>query len=190
VFFEKPFIRSEIRPLFMYQSLARHARRGACARGQNVQVARWKCAGPSGAARDHRHRTATWTSKPDATLTGSGWADISLGLKYAVIDDRDNQFILTPGLELELPTGNQRVFQGNGSGEWDLFLASAKGWGDITLMGNIGARLPMNMAQETAQLHYSVQLAHHTHKYFVPFVAANAFTSSTRASRCPGRRGF
>lgn len=182
VFFEEPFIRSEVRPLFMYQSLGKTLPVGGAYApvGGSVQLyaveIRW-------AVTDRLAIIATKDGyvdfKPKGALAGakaSGWADISLGLKYAVIDDRDNQFILTPGVELELPTGNQRVFQGNGSGEWDLFLASAKGWGDITLMGNIGARLPMNMAQETAQLHYSVQLAHHTHKYFVPFVAANAFT--------------
>jgi hypothetical protein len=180
VFFEEPFIRSEIRPLFIYQSLGKTLPVGGAyvPVGGSVQVyaveVRW-------AVTDRLAIIATKDGyvdfKPDATLTkASGWADISLGLKYAVIDDRENQFILTPGVELELPTGNQNVFQGNGSGEWDVFVSGAKGWGNLTLMGNVGARLPMNMAQETAQLHYSAQLAHHTHKYFVPFIAANAFT--------------
>lgn len=195
VFFEEPFIRSEVRPLFIYQNLGKTLPvAGAYVPvGGSVQVyameIRW-------AVTERLAIIATKDGyvdfKPNATLArDSGWADISLGLKYAVIDDRDNQFILTPGVELELPTGNQGVFQGNGSGEWDVFLAAAKGWGDFSLMGNVGARLPMNLAQETTQLHYSAQLAHHTHKYFVPFVAANAFTVLNTGNQLPlGVEGF
>ena len=117
--------------------------------------------------------------KPKGALAGlksTGWADISLGLKYAAIDDKENQFILTPGFELELPIGSRDVFQGNGLGEWDLFLAAAKGWGDVSLMGNVGARVPNNMARDTMQLHYSAQLAYHASRYFMPFLAANGFS--------------
>ncbi|MBI5801799.1 MAG: transporter [Verrucomicrobia bacterium] len=199
VFFEEPFIRSEIRPLFMYQHLGKTLPVGGAGAtvpvGGNVQVyameIRWAVT----------ERLAIIATKdgyvnfnPAATLTkASGWADISLGLKYAVIDDRENQFILTPGVELELPTGNRDVFQGNGQGEWDIFLAAAKGWGDLTLMGNIGARVPNNMARDTAQLHYSAQLGYHAHRYFVPFVAANGFTVLNAGQQEPfalGVEGF
>lgn len=195
VFFEEPFIRSEVRPLFMYQRLGRTLPVGGAyvPVGGSVQVyaleVRW-------AITERLAILATKDGyvdfKPDTTLTrASGWADISLGLKYAVMDDRENQFILTPGVELELPTGNRDVFQGNGQGEWDIFLAAAKGWGDLTLMGNIGARVPNNMTRDTAQLHYSAQLAYHAHKYFLPFVAANAFTVLNAGNQLPlGVEGF
>lgn len=195
VFFEEPFIRSEVRPLFMYQNLGKTLPVGGAYApvDGSLQVyameIRW-------AVTERLAIIATkdgWVDfKPDATLTkASGWADISLGLKYALIDDKENQFILTPGVELELPTGNRNVFQGNGHGEWDLFVSAAKGWGDLSLMGNIGARVPNNMARDTAQLHYSAQLAHHTHRYFVPFIAANAFTVVNSGSQLPlGVEGF
>lgn len=189
VFFEEPFIRSEIRPLFIYQNLGKQLPVGGAyvPVGGSVQVyameVRW-------AVSDRLAIIATkdgWVDfKPDATLTkASGWADISLGLKYALIDERANEFILTPGIELELPTGNRDVFQGNGQGEWDIFLAAAKGWGDFTLMGNVGARVPNNMTRDTAQLHYSAQFAHHTHKHFLPFIAANAFTVLNAGNQLP-----
>lgn len=195
VFFEEPFIRSEIRPLFMHQSLGKTLPVGGAyvPVGGSVQLyameIRW-------AVTERLAIIATkdgWVDfKPDATLTkASGWADISLGLKYAVIDDRENQFILTPGVELELPTGKRSVFQGNGSGEWDVFLSTAKGWGDLSLMGNVGARVPNNMARDTAQLHYSAQFAYHACNYFVPFVAANAFTVLNAGTQLPlGTEGF
>lgn len=195
VFFEEPFIRSEIRPLFIYQNLGKVLPVGGAyvPVGGSVQVyameVRW-------AVTERLAIIATkdgWVDfKPDATLTkASGWADISLGLKYALIDDKANECILTPGIELELPTGNRDVFQGNGQGEWDISLSAAKGWGNFTLMGNVGARVPNNMTRDTAQLHYSAQLAHRTHKRFLPFVAANAFTVLNAGNQLPlGVEGF
>lgn len=195
VFFEEPFIRSEVRPLFMYQHLGKTLPVGGAYApvGGSLQVyameVRW-------AVTERLAIIATkdgWVDfKPNATLTkASGWADISLGCKYAVIDDKENQFILTPGVELELPTGNRNVFQGNGHGEWDLFVSAAKGWDNLSLMGNIGARVPNNMARDTAQLHYSAQLAYQTCRWFTPFVAANAFTVLNSGSQLPlGVEGF
>lgn len=180
VFFEDPFIRNEVRPLFIYQKLSKTLPVGGAyvpvdgdLRVYGLEI-RW-------AVTDRLAIIATKDGfiefNPKATLTkADGWADISLGLKYAVIDDRENQFILTPGLELELPTGNRRVFQGNGQGEWDVFVSAAKGWGDFNLTGNVGARVPNNMSRDTAQLHCSLQAAYHVHKYFIPFAAANSFT--------------
>lgn len=182
VFFEEPFIRSEARPLFIYQNLGSKLPAGAgyLPVGGNLQVyalqLRW-------AVTDRLAIIATKDGyvdfKPKNALAGSkgsGWADISLGLKYALIDDKANEFILTPGIEVELPTGSRDVFQGNGSGEWDVFVAAAKGWGNLTLMGNVGTRVPNSMARDTAQLHYSVQLAQQTSRYFIPFIAANGFS--------------
>ena len=41
-----------------------------------------------------------------------GWMDLAAGFKYALIDDVENQFILTPGLTVHLPTGDKEVCQG------------------------------------------------------------------------------
>lgn len=195
VFFEEPFIRSEVRPLFMYQRLGKTLSVGGAYKPVGGDVSlfgaeiRW-------AVTDRLAIIATKDGyvdfNPSQTLTkASGWANISLGLKYAVIDDRENQFILTPGVELELPTGDRKVFQGNGDGNWDLFLAAAKGWDKLSLMGNLGARVPNNMARETAQLHTSVQLAYQTCRYFTPFIAANSFTVLNAASQIGlGAEGF
>ena len=97
-------------------------------------------------------------------------------MKYALILDKEHDFILTPGLKIELPTGNKKVFQGNGKGEWDIFLSSSKGFGAVRVMGSAGVRAPNDMDAETAQAHYSLQLDYEVSRYFVPFVTINAFT--------------
>ncbi len=174
LFFEDPQIHSEVRPIFLWHNIDK----GFITGGGDAQVyaaqLRWAVT----------ERLAIIATKdgyidfnPTATLTHeSGWADLAAGVKYALIDDEKANFILTPGLKFELPTGNQRVFQGNGDGEWDLFLSGAKGWGNFHAVASAGVRLPNDLDQETASAHYSLQLDYHVCRYFSPFVAVNVFT--------------
>ncbi len=105
-----------------------------------------------------------------------GWADLAAGIKYALIRDVENHFMLTPGIKLELPTGNQRVFQGSGSGVWDIFVSTAKAWDKIELQANVGVTIPNDFDKKTSLAHYSVQLGYNACRWFKPFVSANAFT--------------
>ena len=183
LFFEDPQINSELRPLFLYHRLDDDF----VTKGGNVKVyalqARW-------AVTD---RLAIIASKdgyidfnPKSGLAKTdGWADIGAGLKYAIIDDKVHNFILTPGLKFEFPTGNERVFQGNGKGEWDLFLSASKGWNDFHVTGSCGFRLPNDWDAETASTHYSLQLDYYVCQYFIPFVSGNGFTVLSEAKATP-----
>ncbi|MFN7142062.1 MAG: transporter, partial [Limisphaerales bacterium] len=115
----------------------------------------------------------------------SGFADLAAGVKYALIDNEEANFILTPGLRLEIPTGNRDVYQGRGSGEWNPFISAAKGWGNFHVVGGFGARISNDWDKKTAQLHYSLQLDYYTCKWFIPFVSANAFTVLSDAEQLP-----
>jgi hypothetical protein len=118
--------------------------------------------------------------RPNHTLSHQyGWADLAAGLKYALVDDREKQWIVTPGFTLTIPTGNERVFQGRGAGEWNLFVSAEKGWNDFHLLGNAGFRIPNNFDEQTAQAHYSLQADYYVCKYFIPFVVANGYTILT-----------
>lgn len=174
LFFESPFIQSEIRPLFLQHNIDD----GFATQGGDIRVyavqARY-------AVNDRLAIIATKDGfielNPKAAVPkADGWANIAAGLKYAVIDDREHHFILTPGVKIDIPTGNQDVLQGSGDGEWDVFVSSAKGWGDFHLTGNVGARIPNDMNEATTQLHYSVQADYYTCQYFIPFVTTSAFT--------------
>lgn len=175
LFFEDPHINSEVRPIVMYHNIDDDfVTQGGIARVAAVQV-RW-------AITDRLALIATKDGfislHPSRVLPhADGWADIGAGLKYAVIDDKEKDFIVTPGFKLELPTGNQRVLQGNGKGEWDLFVSAQKGWDRLHLTGSVGARVPNDFSQETAQLHYSAMVDYATCRYFIPFVAVNAFST-------------
>ena len=104
-------------------------------------------------------------------------------MKYALIEDQEHQFILTPGFTLEVPTGTERVFQGFGAGEWNLFVSAAKGWDRFNATANIGFRVPNDFNAQTAQAHYSLQLDYYVCQYFIPFFVANGYTVLTEGDR-------
>jgi hypothetical protein len=112
-----------------------------------------------------------------------GFADLAAGLKYNIINDTSNQVLVTPGFTLTLPTGGTSVYQGHGSGVWNVFVSAEKGSGPFHLTGNLGFNIPDNFALETAQLHYSLQLDCFVNQYFIPFAALNGYTILSDGNR-------
>lgn len=172
VFFEDPQINSEVRPIFAWHGISKDLGLGGGDAQLYAVQARW-------AVTDRLAIIAVkdgYLNVDTPKYTSGGWADIAAGVKYALIDDKESEFILTPGLTYEFPWGNDRVLQGNGDGTWNPFISVGKGFGKLRLLGNIGGIIPNNGNEETAQLHYSAQIDYTTCQYFVPFVAWNAFT--------------
>lgn len=191
IYFEDPHIHTEVRPIFMQHDLPGTFKfaGGAAPLGGDVRLYAVQL---RYALTDRLGLIATKDGyiefKPQGALTGvhsDGWANLAAGLKYALIDDRANQFILTPGFTIELPTGSEfgaSQLQGKGLGEWNVFLSAAKGWDNLHATANIGLRVPNDMSKQTTQLHYSAQLDYYTCRYFIPFVAVNANTVLNNAN--------
>lgn len=180
LFFEDPNITSEVRPIFMQHYLPKTFRfsGGRVPLGGDVRVYAVQL---RYALTDRLALIATKDGfiefRPKNTLSHNyGWADLAAGLKYAVVDDEENQLLVTPGFTVTLPTGNQDVLQGSGAGEWNVFTSAAKGWDKFHLLGNLGFRIPNNFSQQTAQAHYSLQADYACHRFFTPFVALNGYT--------------
>lgn len=183
LFFESPLIESEIRPLFMYHRIADDLGTG----GGDVQVyaveARW-------AVNDRLALIATKDGfidfNPNTGLTReTGFADIGFGVKYAVVDRPEDAWILTPGIRLEVPTGNTDVFQGNGAGEWNVFLSGAKGFDRFHITGNGGLRIPNDFGDENAQAHYGLMVDYYTCSYFIPFAVVHGSTVLSQGDGLP-----
>ena len=171
-FHEDAVIRSEIRPVFVYHNIDDQFLGGGDAQLYALQI-RY-------AITDRLAIIATqdgyFDVNNDAIANPEGWMDLALGFKYALIDDEANQFILTPGFTFKIPTGDREVFQGRGGGEWDLFIAAQKGFGDCHLSSNLGLRLPNNTDENSTFVHYSLMADYYTCRWFIPFIAFNAYT--------------
>jgi hypothetical protein len=173
IFFEDPAIRNEVRPIFMRHSIDKGFITGGG--DVNLYAVQFRYA-----LTDRLALIATKDGYIDIELDNGaeadGWADVALGLKYAAIDDRVNQFILTPGFTFEVPLGDSEVFQGNGDGELNLFVSAAKGFGKVHLTGSTGLRLPFDGDEESTILHFSAMLDVKVCRWFQPFVTMSGIT--------------
>jgi hypothetical protein len=180
IFFEDPRITSEVRPIFMQHWLPDTFKfeGGSAPLGGDVRVYAVQL---RYALTDRLGLIATKDGyiefKPDKTLDhGYGFADLAAGLKYALVDNEEQQLIVTPGVTFGIPTGDDEVGQGDGDGEFDVFVSAAKGWDKWHLTGNAGVRLPIDDDAQTMQLHYSLQVDYYACDYFIPFVVLNGYT--------------
>jgi hypothetical protein len=180
IYFEDPRVTSEVRPVYMYHWLPDtfDFRGGSVPLGGQVQVMALQL---RYALTDRLGLIASKDGyiqfQPQHTLGHAyGWADLAAGLKYVLVDDQDNQAIVTPGFTLTIPTGSTEVYQGHGSGSWDAFVSAEKGFDRFHATANTGFIIPNNFAEQTAQLHYSLQLDYYTCQYFIPFGVLNGYT--------------
>lgn len=175
LFFEDPRITTEIRPIFM-----EHRMDSSFVTGKSdIQVIaaqiRW-------AINDRLDFIATKDGyiffHPGKGIGyNSGFADMAAGLKYALVDDKENQLIISPGLTITLPVGTRHyVFQGYGWGEENLFVSGEKAFGKVHVTANLGFNIANDSSASTSQFHYSGQVDYRTCKWFIPFASANAFT--------------
>ncbi len=74
-----------------------------------------------------------------------GFADVAGGLKYNLIRNPATQTIVSAGFTYDFIDGARRVFQGNGNGEFNVFLTGGREFFEVFhWMGNSGLRLPLD----------------------------------------------
>ena len=80
---------------------------------------------------------------PDATLTpDEGWADLAAGLKYVFL--REEGLVASAKATVELPTGNDDVWQGNGDGAVDPAVSVMKQAGKWQFNGTVGGIIALD----------------------------------------------
>ena len=95
-------------------------------------------------------------------LVRDGWVDVNLGLKYNLIRDYDTQSLLTAGFSYEIPAGSPRTLQGNGNGEFHLYLTGGTEiCCDTHFLSAFGLRLPADDTDEETSLYWSNHIDYH-----------------------------
>ena len=182
IYFEDPVIRTEVRPIFAYHRIDNDF----ITKGGNAEVYALQL---RYAVTDRLAIIATQDGYMNihtgAGPTLGGWLDIAAGLKYALIDDKAHNFILTPGFTFSIPLGQEEVFHGRGSGEWNIFTSAEKGWGKFHLIGNVGLRVPNDTSEQSTSLHYSAHADYFACRWFIPFVEANGWTVLSHGNNLP-----
>lgn len=117
-------------------------------------------------------------------LDGDGWANIAAGLKYNLIRDVENQFLLSAGFQYEFQTGEATVFQSHGDGTLSVFGVAGKEFGCKThLLALMGHQFPMDSAENSGYLYTSLHLDHAVTPWFYPLVELNWFHYTQSGSR-------
>ena len=87
-----------------------------------------------------------------------GFMDITVGFKYAVIDDREKGLIVTPSLRYEIPLGNDNLFQGRGDGVFIPALTVGYGPKLAHAIVDLGAQLPVDGDNDSTSIFYNIHL--------------------------------
>jgi hypothetical protein len=89
-------------------------------------------------------------------ILDDGWADVAAGLKYNLYKDPCQQRILSAGFTYEMPVGTPKALQGNGDGEFNLFVTGGTQIGaNGHYVSAAGIRLPANPNQESSSMYWS-----------------------------------
>ena len=125
--------------------------------------------------------------RPDLDILPNedGWYDIALGFKYALLQDREKNYIVSPSFRIDIPVGQTRVYQNLGSGVGIPAVSAAWGWEKFHVIGDFGARLPFDMGLESTSLFWNLHLDYAVFKHFVPLVEFGGmhWTGSGNGSR-------
>lgn len=108
---------------------------------------------------------------PDKTLTpDTGFADVGAGLKY--VFHRSEGLVASAKVVVELPVGDDEVFQGNGSGTIDPAVAVLKQSGKLQMQATVGYIQPLD-DEESASFYDSLHLSYEIAPNLFPLVELN-----------------
>jgi hypothetical protein len=159
VYFDEPFNRTYIHLLTAYQHLPSSVNTtlGDIPLDGHLQLTAWRI---NYAVNDRLSIVAAKDGYIDfapkyVLKHQSGWGDIAAGLKYALIRDPKNEFILSAKVLFEFSQGSRDVFQGNGHGNAAHSLSFLKGWNNFEFVGMLGGIIPFDRSQESTELNDS-----------------------------------
>lgn len=90
-------------------------------------------------------------------IQDEGWNDLAGGFKYVAYADREDQFVVTPGIRYTAENGHRGILQG-GSDELSPFVSFAKGYDDLHLLANVTLRVPLDGDEGNTVGHWDLHL--------------------------------
>ena len=113
---------------------------------------------------------------PDTTLSKTnGWANLAAGVKYAFLYKPEDALAAALNLQVEVPTGNSKVWQGEGDGAVIPSISAVKLWNGFQFAGNFGARIPFDNNGDSTTMHANAHISYAVTKRFSPLVELNYF---------------
>lgn len=182
LYFESPFVNTEVRPIFMVHELPEELPTGDA----HVIVA----AVQARVALTEQLQfivTEDGVSFIDTEAFGKteGWNDITAGLKYAFLADKDNNLMAAGGLRFQGNTGSRDVLQG-ATDELSGFLTVYKGLGDRTnMIADVNYRFPLDHHDGNQILSWDVHFDFEAATGLFPLFELHGLHYLTNGNRLP-----
>jgi hypothetical protein len=113
---------------------------------------------------------------PNGGPNQSGFLNLAAGLKYNIIRDVENQFLLSGGLMFEPTTGEGKVFQNIGDGLFTAFLSAGKEINTYNhVIANFGYQFPVDRSQNSSFFYTSLHVDRQMFGWLYPLAEANWF---------------
>jgi hypothetical protein len=112
-----------------------------------------------------------------------GWLNIGGFAQYTLIEDVDNQFLLTAGVRLEVPSGSHEIFQGHGPAEMAPYVTAGKEFGEFHVLATGGYQFPIGPGSDnTREAYLNLHLDRRVFCWLYPLVELNALYHSNNVS--------
>lgn len=109
-----------------------------------------------------------------------GFLNIGGFFQYTLIEDVENQFLLTGGLRWLAPCGAHEVFQGHGPAELAPYLTAGKEWGKFHVLATTGYQFPAGPGSDNTQEFYgNVHIDRQLWGWLYPLIEFNALYHTT-----------
>lgn len=115
----------------------------------------------------------------------NGFGDISIGLKAAVLERPEDDFILSAGVLYRSHFGSHDVFSGHGEGAVNSFLAFGKGFGKLKFIGHFGGEFPFDGDKNSTFLTYGIQASYGVTEKIHPLVTLSGLHYLDGGRRLP-----
>lgn len=120
-----------------------------------------------------------------------GWLNFGGFFQYTVLENAEDQFLVTTGLRWVAPWGSQAVFQGNGPAMLVPYATIGKGWGDVHFLGTAGYQFPVGSGGSSTNIFYANFHLDRQFGWFYPLVEVNCiYHQSSVDLDLPTRFGF
>ena len=120
-----------------------------------------------------------------------GFANLGAGLKYVILLKPESGYAMSGTATVEIPTGDDEVWQGEGDGAVNLILNNLKLAGPVQLASSIGLHLPFADSDSTIGF-FSGHVSYAVTDKFMPLVELNWYhvlNSGDGGSRFPAQVG-
>src|SRR5262249_57257211 len=121
-----------------------------------------------------------------------GWLNFGGFFQYTLIEDVEDQFILTVGLRWIAPGGSHEVFQGHGPAQLAPYMTVGKEFGNYHVLATTGYLFPVGPGDDNLKLWYAnIHLDRQCFGWLYPLVEFNSnYLTKGVSPRLLTRRGF